>query len=373
MSTPPVSDKDRATGERGVDGRQSGEQDTARDPWGRVTVADYGPPRLPKWAPAQLHADLRRGLPSTIGEVPLHSYPGPVPFGAVKVYVNRSGGWTIVELYQELPTAASTCLELAAGDAEVAKLLHQTFVQWNRDMDQLTNLRRPRLPPGMAMGELRAINEEVFKLVLQAASEMMKAGGVLEILRTLARTVSRVVLTRRAGGPGGTPKPASKTQGQPPSPSVVTSLQTLRDLAKAIMERLKREGKRIVVSIGGKGEVRDAINVNPLYDTPEVANSIPNLLKAPGELLDELLPAGSVDEIVSSNLQFVGGVIDWKKIATASFKVLKPGGGVQLHAFSGEAGPLLDALKSAGFVDVVEGLVGFERKGAGLASAVKPR
>lgn len=120
-----------------------------------------------------------------------------------------------------------------------------------------------------------------------------------------------------------------------------------------IAARLRAEGKPVVVNIGGTGaphEPADAINLNPNVVAPR--KNIPNLIQAPGETIGSQFEAGSVDRVVGNRLP--PGTLDYDQIAQGSFKVLKPGGTLDINiAYSPpDAVKLGDALQRAGFVQV---------------------
>ena len=150
-----------------------------------------------------------------------------------------------------------------------------------------------------------------------------------------------------------------------PAPAAAAALSeeaaTARQLAK---EMAKKQGK-VVVNLGGTGEVADAINVNPLTD--QAVKNIPNLVKAGAERVGTLFESGSVDSIVSNDI--VRGQLNWMEAAKGAFTALKSGGKVSIAPYAGQIEAHLteikNALTAAGFKDVAV-------LGGRVVQAVKP-
>ncbi len=112
-----------------------------------------------------------------------------------------------------------------------------------------------------------------------------------------------------------------------------------------------KQGK-VVVNLGGTGEVANAINVNPL--TAQQVKDVPNLVRAGAEEVGSLFKPGTVDKIVSNDV--VLGTVNWSKTAQGSFSALKSGGQVSIAPYAGSLAEHLSeiqaALKATGFKDV---------------------
>jgi len=146
-----------------------------------------------------------------------------------------------------------------------------------------------------------------------------------------------------------------------PAAALSEEATAAQQLAK---EMAKKQGK-VVVNLGGTGEVADAINVNPLKD--QAVKSIPNLVKAGGERVGTLFQPGSVDSIVSNNI--VRGQLKWTEAAKGAFTALKSGGKVSIAPYAGDLAAHLteiqNALTAAGFKDVAV-------LGGHIVQAIKP-
>lgn len=146
-----------------------------------------------------------------------------------------------------------------------------------------------------------------------------------------------------------------------PAAALSEEASTAEQLAR---EMAKKQGK-VVVNLGGTGEVADAINLNPLKD--QAVKNIPNLVKAGGERVGTLFKPGSVDSIVSNNI--VRGQLNWTEAAKGAFTALKSGGKVSIAPYAGDLAAHLaeiqDALRAAGFKDVTA-------VGGHIVTAVKP-
>jgi ABC-type amino acid transport substrate-binding protein len=129
-------------------------------------------------------------------------------------------------------------------------------------------------------------------------------------------------------------------------------------------EMATRHGK-VVVNLGGTGEVANAINVNPL--AAQQVKDVPNLVRDGAEDVGSLFKAGTVDNVVANDI--VAGTVNWSKAAGGSFRILKSGGQVSIAPYAGGLAPHLaeiqSALRAAGFKEVRVEL-------GRLVTAVKP-
>jgi hypothetical protein len=135
----------------------------------------------------------------------------------------------------------------------------------------------------------------------------------------------------------------------PAATPVVTGARTAQQLAEEIA---KKQGK-VVVNLGGTGEVADAINLNPLKD--QAVRGIPNLVEGGAEQVGTLFKPGSIDAIVSNNI--VRGQVSWAAAAKGAFTALKSGGKISIAPYAGDLAAhmaeIQGALRAAGFKDVV--------------------
>jgi hypothetical protein len=144
-----------------------------RDPWGRVMVTT--PPRLPAWVPASLRRQIETNrLPEGLTELRTHDGRDAL------IFHKNSGGFRTYEMMTYLPEDEATHVRAARGDLDAARRLQDASIQWNRDMRHL--IEDLGMEPGEARAELRRINEEVFKLVVEAAATLItSAAGVTAV------------------------------------------------------------------------------------------------------------------------------------------------------------------------------------------------
>ena len=141
--------------------------------------------------------------------------------------------------------------------------------------------------------------------------------------------------------------------------------QELAKAATGLARQMAAKHGKVVVNLGGTGEVANAINVNPL--TAQRVKDIPNLVRAGAEKVGTLFKPGTVDKIVSNDIVF--GTVNWLKTAKGSFVALKSGGQVSIAPYAGSLAEHLAqiqaALKAAGFKDI-------KVLGGRVITAVKP-
>ena len=131
------------------------------------------------------------------------------------------------------------------------------------------------------------------------------------------------------------------------------SVRVSRRVATALTDRLGA-GQPIIVNIGGAGarhEPPTAININP--NIVARRPNIPQHVQAFGEDIGSLFPGGSVDRVVAFGL--ADDVLNWDRVAAGAFRVLKPGGRVDIRfrwPTVEDAGRLQAALRRAGFHDI---------------------
>lgn len=129
--------------------------------------------------------------------------------------------------------------------------------------------------------------------------------------------------------------------------------------ARELVARIRSGTGRVTVNVGGNpnsfnGESHAAVNLNPLVsDIPRDPTSVPNLVRAPGEFMDEIFEQGSIDAVVSNNIE--EGRILWSTAAPAAFRVLRPGGSIHIAPFGTNPEHVAEirrAVEAAGFRDV---------------------
>jgi hypothetical protein len=148
----------------------------------------------------------------------------------------------------------------------------------------------------------------------------------------------------------GTTKRSPSTKEEVKAPGAITPVKNSALKAQEMVARLRREGKEVVVNLGGEANpIRelpqwpDAINVNP---KPRVRN-VPNLVREPAEKIGDLFTGGSVDKVVARRLPLNPDSFD--TVAQGIHKVLRKGGEVEINLYTGARNAeFKDALIRAG-------------------------
>lgn len=165
-----------------------------RDPWGRVTIGQ--PARFPSWVPDEVRSSILRGLPDGLTEFRYDSEP------KIVVWVRRSGGLSDHQLYRYFPEDLAF-YQTRTNDPDVARLLHNSMVQWNRMMRHLVEQRG--LSPNEAHAEIRRADAAVFRAVLGAVGVLFAGGGGLGSLGKRAVATSTRPRLIRSRGPSANP------------------------------------------------------------------------------------------------------------------------------------------------------------------------
>lgn len=281
---------------------------------GSVLTSAGNPYDMPTWIPTTIQQDIKSGrLKQGVTR-----YPTSGEWGDIVVWKGNAS----VQVYQEFPSD-KVYYDRICGDGH---LLHFAYTQYNKDMKYFVELRG--MSPDDARGEIRRINDEVFKLVLGAAATIMSSGaGSAQVMNMM-----------RASGP----QVAAAVRRSPRYSSAATA------------ERIvPLNGKLNVGGGGGPREPAGYTNLNPIKaGSGGPASGIPNLLQGSMEEMAELIQPQSVGEMISNRLRFVD--VNWARATAAAAKVMKPGGKVSMNVWCSaeEAVQLEAAFKSAGFRDV---------------------
>ncbi|MBA3312907.1 MAG: class I SAM-dependent methyltransferase [Planctomycetota bacterium] len=184
----------------------------------------------------------------------------------------------------------------------------------------------------IAGGGTRAVLSRVGVLISASASVVAKKIGNAALKRLLNTGVGKALLGRLL------------------TASEQAAADGLRQTALSLVKQLRAAGKRVVMNIGGTGEVADAINVNPNVVAPR--NDIPNLVKTEAEKIGEFFEANSVDEIVSNRLP--PNTLDWDQVIPNAHRVLKPNARIVIKFQGvGQDGAIIEAaLKRMKFRDI---------------------
>jgi hypothetical protein len=380
-SETPLADKrgtkDRRTQDKAISGKEV-ILDTGLGPARVVAVVKEKPvPPIHKQLAAWVNADIRQQIRvleqagifsrESLVQRPhrryLRRFERPAREGNIVVWIGLGPHNVEAQIYREFPEDGSVYLEATRGDKESAQLLLESYSQFNRDFWHL--IHDLGLSVEQARTELRRIDDEVFRLVLEAAATILNAGTVLGTIRAFADRIVKALRAERGRARPRPPSRHSSRSGREPHGDILPSgyLNQAKRAAKRLMEMFRKEKKPVKVDIGGKAD-RDYINLNPDLES---AGPFPNWVKAFGEDLGELFPPGSVEEIISENLV---PPPNWQKIAQGSFKVLKPGGKVGFHQFNAPAEGVTEGITKA----LLE--AGFEvlsKPGDLIVLAVRPR
>lgn len=123
--------------------------------------------------------------------------------------------------------------------------------------------------------------------------------------------------------------------------------------ARAVIEEARQQG-RVVLNLGGEGELPGAINVNTmdgLMRGPAALEGKP-VLRA--DMTKMPIEPGSVDDIIGNKVPSQFDFPD--KVAAEAHRVLKSGGTIRINSVTGGAQRWVKVLEDAGFTNVrVEG------------------
>jgi len=151
--------------------------------------------RLPAWLPPDLRGEILRGeiAPG------VSRRPGPPPWGDIVIWVAPNSARQLVEIYQEFPSDEVFYADVAQGDTYVANILFDVYSAYNRDMAYF--VEQKGLSPGSARNELRRINDEVFRLVIEASMTILVSGASISAVsltqRSLVEAAERTGFARR--------------------------------------------------------------------------------------------------------------------------------------------------------------------------------
>ncbi|MDQ3775220.1 MAG: hypothetical protein M3461_13140 [Pseudomonadota bacterium] len=92
-----------------------------------------------------------------------------------------------VEIYQEFPADERFYADVAQGNTYAANVLFDVYTAYNRDMAYFVETKG--LSPGNARNELRRINDEVFRLVIEASMIILTSGASIGAVSSTQRSV----------------------------------------------------------------------------------------------------------------------------------------------------------------------------------------
>lgn len=156
---------------------------------GGILTSTGKPWDFPGWLPKNIQDDIVSGKL----EKGVTHYKGSGEWGDIIVWKGNA----TVQFYQEFPDSLQYYQRIST-DKRTARLLHFAYTQWNKDLRYF--VEEKGMSPEDARGELRRINDEVFKLVLEGAVAMLTAGvGVAQVNNAIRFNADRVAgATRRS-------------------------------------------------------------------------------------------------------------------------------------------------------------------------------
>lgn len=169
---------------------------------GPALLMSKGPTELPQWVPPDIKQRVKAG--NVVNGV--SRFPGVKPWGDVVLWVSK-GFYTDVQVYQEYPENYDYYLRVARNDAHKARLLHQVYTQYNRDMRQLVEVKK--LSPERARDEIRTINEAVFKQIIEASANILSTGAAISAIGGAVSSSAEQVVGTAERTKFAAPKPQS--------------------------------------------------------------------------------------------------------------------------------------------------------------------
>jgi hypothetical protein len=131
------------------------------------------PVDLPNWVPPTIRQTILSGtLPSGVTR-----FPGIKPYGDYVVWISRGALYTEAQVYQEYPDDPDFYLAITKQDGWAARILHQVYTGTNKDMSYF--VEQKHRSPQWARDELRRINGELFKLVIEGAMNILTTGAAI--------------------------------------------------------------------------------------------------------------------------------------------------------------------------------------------------
>jgi hypothetical protein len=271
------------------------------------------PYNFPQWVPENVRDDIQSGRLAK----GIRRYPGPPEWGNIVVWTGNAS----VQLYVEFPPNLVFYTRMA-HDEQQARLLHAAYTQYNKDMYYFVETKG--FSPEEARDELRRINEEVFKLIIEGAVAILTSGVGISQVNNAIRFNSEEISNAARRSP---------------------RLSNLPGVGK-----IRPVGGR--VNVGGGFETPHYSNLNPIKPGSGPQMGIPNLVKGGMEDMDRVFEAGSVQEMISSKLRFVD--VNWDVATRAAARAMRPGGKVEMNVWCevSEAQALKTAFERAGFRNV---------------------
>jgi hypothetical protein len=162
-----------------------------------ITTATTLEERLPGWLPAGLREQiLRDDLPPGVMR-----WRGDPPWGDIVIWVAPPPARESIEIYQEFPSDEAFYAEISGDSSNVTRLLFDVYTAYNRDMAYF--VEQKGMSPAAARNELRRINDEVFRLVIEASMTILvsgaSVGAVISTQRALVEAAERTGFSAAGG------------------------------------------------------------------------------------------------------------------------------------------------------------------------------
>jgi pilus assembly protein Flp/PilA len=123
--------------------------------------------------------------------------------------------------------------------------------------------------------------------------------------------------------------------------------------ARAVIEEARQQG-RVVLNLGGEGEVPGAINVNNMEGLRRGPAALEGKPVLRADMTHMPIEPGSVDEVIGNKVPSQFDFPD--KVAAEAHRVLQSGGTIRINSVTGGAQRWVQVLEDAGFTNVrVEG------------------
>lgn len=122
------------------------------------------PYRLPDWIPPDVQ---RRCWAMPPG---VHRIDVAPPAGQLVIWVSVSVFGKEIQAYQEFPDSPAFYAAITQGNAASARLLREVMTQYNRDMRHF--VEDLGYSPYDARQELRRINDEIFRMIMESSAEV---------------------------------------------------------------------------------------------------------------------------------------------------------------------------------------------------------
>ncbi len=308
-------------------------RDEVRVAWARAGVLNsIGKPlEIPAWVPENIKQDINnKRLKDGVTR-----YKGESGWGGIVVWKDSAS----IQPYQEFPESPAYYSGITS-DGTQARLLHYAYTQFNKDMRYFVETKG--ISPEQARNEIRRINDEVFKLILEGAVAMLIAGAGITQVNNAIR---------------GNAKAVSDAARRSPRIGASSAPQKIRPVNGG-------------VNVGGGYETPNMTNLNPgegVGGGP--LTGMPNHVKGSMEQMDEIFEPGSVNYMESNKLRYQD--VNWIRGAEAAAKVMRSGGKVSMNIWcsaEAELKAVAAAFKNAGFKDINATYNGI----ASVLTAIKP-